>query len=99
VEIPALDGLLLLLEVNEVLGVFVVLDVTTRIGPVDEVLIVPEVTTNRAGSVASLFGEPTTDMSISPVERYVPTTKLPEILPFVIVHVCEAMLSVGPPET
>ena len=64
-----------------------------------EVFVALEVITNRVGLVLSLFGEPTTDMSISPAERYVPTIKLPEILPFVIVHVCEAMLSVGPPET
>ena len=64
---------------------------------VNEVFVAPEVTTNRVDPELSLFGEPTTDTSIGPV--YVPTTKLPEILPFVIVHVCEAILSVTPPET
>jgi hypothetical protein len=75
-------------------GLFVLLEVNEAL---DEVFVVLEVTTNRVGFVLSLFGEPTTDMDIGPV--YVPTTKLPEILPFVITHVCEAMLLVIPPET
>jgi len=97
VEIPGPVALFVLLVANEVLDeVFVVPDVITRVGPA-EVFIVPEVTTNRVDSVLSLFGEPMTDIDISPV--FVPTTKLPEIVPLVITHVCEAMLSVLPPET
>ena len=46
--LPGVDGVFVLLVVNEV-------------------FVVPEVTTNRMDPELSLFGEPTTDTSIGPV--------------------------------